>query len=179
MEAATRSFCFKGVHLKLGKVGRVCLSSFFSDLSLSPKDKKGKNNRCIYLSSLDGPVLLSVVYGTFLRKTTASTIAALSLLASPLNDPQPLLRTGGLPKAVWKISGDVISYRNLRRKWSSFSWKDSTQALSQLTNRQGAIGCVFAWREVKIPFHLIEAPPHNLSIQLCGVPTNLFCILPR
>ncbi len=77
------------------------------------------------------------------------------LLTSPLNDPHPLLRTGGLLLAAWKLSGDVIACRDFRRKWSSFSWKDSAQALSQLTNRRGAIGCVGAWRGVKIPCQLI------------------------
>lgn len=60
-------------------MGRVCLSSLFSDFSLPPKDKKGKSNCCICLPSLDRPTLVPVVTGALLRPTTAPASGALSI----------------------------------------------------------------------------------------------------
>ncbi|KAK4005778.1 hypothetical protein OUZ56_010855 [Daphnia magna] len=102
-------------------------------------------------ATLDRPALVVVVTGALLRPTTAPAIGALA--ADPT--PHPLQRTGGLLLAAWKLSGDVIACKDFRRKWSSFSWTDSAPALSRLMNRHGAIGCVGAWRVVKIPCRLI------------------------
>jgi hypothetical protein len=78
MKAAPWSFSFKRVYLELRKVGRICLSSLFSDFLFPTKDKKKKSNRCIFLSSLDLPILVSVVTGALLQPNTASKIGALA-----------------------------------------------------------------------------------------------------
>lgn len=78
-----------------------------------------------------------------------------TLLTSLTGEPHPLLMSGGLQLAAWKLSGNVFACEAFRQEWSSSSWPVHVVIPGQHTNRHGRIGCVGAWRGVKIPCRLI------------------------
>jgi hypothetical protein len=78
-----------------------------------------------------------------------------TLLISPMGESHPLLLTGGLQLAAWRLSGVVSACEVFRKEWSSFSWQDREKIPSHHTNQPGVIGCVGAWKGVKIPFQQI------------------------
>ena len=66
------------------------------------------------------PVLLELACDVPLLLKPSST-----LLVSAKGEPHPLLVTGALQLAVWKLSGTNSAGRDFRGHWSSFSWPET------------------------------------------------------
>lgn len=78
-----------------------------------------------------------------------------NLLTSPLGEPHPLLVSGALRLAAWKLSGDPTKCRDFRDLWSNFSWPATVQLRTLLTSPPGSLGVLGAWEGIKIPCQTI------------------------
>ena len=78
-----------------------------------------------------------------------------SLLVSPLGQPHPLLASGSLRLAAWRLSGSRSDCRAFRSHWSHFSWPVIEPPPMRLTVRHGQIGQIGVFEGVKIPCRLL------------------------
>lgn len=92
------------------------------------------------------PVLLELVcdFRLILKPTS-------SPLVSPHGIPHPLLSTGSLQLAAWKLSLNPSIFKDFRSHWSTFSWPAIVRPLTYLTGRLGDIGLICAFEGMKIP----------------------------
>ncbi|XP_059352815.1 uncharacterized protein LOC132088282 [Daphnia carinata] len=74
-----------------------------------------------------------------------------TLLTSALEETHPLLTTGALHLAAWKLSGVALKGEAFRRSWSSYSWRDAVSMQTQPMSRRGEIGWIGAWGGIRIP----------------------------
>lgn len=76
-------------------------------------------------------------------------------LTSPIGEAHPLLATGALQLAAWKLSGDPSSCKDFRNRWSNYSWAHVARPQTRPTNLHGGLGTIGVWEGVRIPFRMI------------------------
>ncbi len=73
------------------------------------------------------------------------------LLVSATGETHPLLLTGSLQLAAWKLSGETSDGRAFRNHWSTYSWPETAPLHTRHTNRRGEIGFIGVVGGMKIP----------------------------
>ena len=73
------------------------------------------------------------------------------LLTSAQGESYPLLLSGALILAVWKLSADRTTCRDFRNQLLNFSWRDAVAIQMLHTNPPGSIGEIGVWSGIAIP----------------------------
>lgn len=77
------------------------------------------------------------------------------LLMSAKGEPHPLLETGALQLAVWKLSGKSSAGRGFRSHWSTYSWPVTELQPIRHTSRHGGVGMIGVFDGVRIPCRIL------------------------
>lgn len=96
------------------------------------------------------PVLLELVCDTprLLHQTS-------NLLVSAKGETHPLLGSGALQLAAWKLSGKICEGKAFRIHWSTFSWPAIGHQPFRPTSRRGELGQIGVFNGMKIPCQLL------------------------
>jgi hypothetical protein len=74
-----------------------------------------------------------------------------AILTSARGEPHPLLESGSLNLAAWKLSGDHRTCRVFRGRLLNFSWRGAVPIQTLHMNPPGSIGEICVWSGVAIP----------------------------
>ena len=67
---------------------------------------------------------------------------SLNLLVSATGLTHPLLQTGSLQLAAWRLSGKISEGRDFRNHWSAYSWPETVPQHTRYMSRHGGIGWI-------------------------------------
>jgi hypothetical protein len=73
------------------------------------------------------------------------------LLTSARGEPHPLIQSGALSLAAWKLSGDPTTCKAFRSRLSNFSWPEAAATPIPHMNQPGAVGSIGVWNGISIP----------------------------
>jgi hypothetical protein len=79
-------------------------------------------------------------------------VPAASLVTSAQGVSHPLLQSGALKLAAWRLSGDLTVCKGFRCQLSSFSWKGAALTPTRHTNQRETPGVIGVCCGIKIPF---------------------------
>ena len=75
-----------------------------------------------------------------------------NLIRDPTGAPHPLLATGALKLAVWKLSGQTCKTKAFRNRLSNCSLQQTVQQPGRLTNPLGGTGVIGVFDKTPIPY---------------------------
>lgn len=84
-----------------------------------------------------------------IRKIPRLLRSSPNLLVSAKGEPHPLLETGALQLATWKLSGEFTREKVFRAQWSAHWWPETVPLRIRHANQQGEIGLTGVFDGVK------------------------------